>query len=331
MNETAIEASDLRKTYAKGVEAVRGISFAVERGEVFALLGPNGAGKSTTVRILTTLSSATSGSARVAGFDVARQPGEVRRRIGYIAQASGVDIYATGRENAILQGRFHGLSRAQAKSRTDELLRAFQLEDAADRLVRTYSGGMKRRLDVAMGLINRPEVLFLDEPTTGLDPESRSALWDEVGRLARGGLTILLTTHYLEEADRLARRVAIIDKGRIVAEGTPEELKGSLRGDLVKIELADADRAEEARSLSAELPGVVTAMLDGTILYARVENGARAIPSIVAALERSGMSVAEISASRPSLDDVYLQATGHRYPGEEAAPDAAAKSEGGAR
>ena len=328
MTEPAIEVQDLRKTYAKGVEAVRGISFAVERGEVFALLGPNGAGKSTTVRILTTLSYATSGSTRVAGLDVAAQPEQVRRRIGYIAQATGVDVYATGRENVILQGRFHGLSGAEARSRTDELLRAFRLEDAADRLVRTYSGGMKRRLDVAMGLVNRPEVLFLDEPTTGLDPESRAALWDEVGRLARGGLTILLTTHYLEEADRLARRVAIIDQGRIVAEGTPESLKGSLRGDLVKVELAEIGKAETARTLLGELPGVVSAMLDGAVLYARVENGARAIPSIVGALERGGLSVAEVSASRPSLDDVYLQATGHRYPGDEESAGGAAAGEG---
>jgi ABC-2 type transport system ATP-binding protein len=319
MTETAIEVHDLRKTYAKGVEAVRGISFAVERGEVFALLGPNGAGKSTTVRILTTLSGATSGRARVAGFDVASHPEAVRTRIGYIAQASGVDIYATGRENVVLQGRFHGLSGGEAKARTAELLVAFKLQDAADRLVRTYSGGMKRRLDVAMGLVNRPEVLFLDEPTTGLDPESRAALWDEVGRLARGGLTILLTTHYLEEADRLARRVAIIDQGLIVAEGTPESLKGSLRGDLVKVELAESAQAETARALLSELPGVVSAMLDGPILYARVEHGSRAIPAIVGALERGGLTVAEISASRPSLDDVYLQATGHRYPGDESA------------
>jgi ABC-2 type transport system ATP-binding protein len=221
----AIEVEDLRKTYAGGVEALCGVSFDVRPGEVFALLGPNGAGKSTTVRILTTLSAPTAGRARVAGFDVVRQPREVRRRIGSVAQSSGVDLTATGRENLTLQGHLFRLPPAELRSRTAELLHLFQLEAAADRPAATYSGGMKRRLDVAMGLIHRPEVLFLDEPTTGLDPESRAVMWKEVRRLAAEGLTLLLTTHYLEEADQLAQRIAIVDGGRVVAAGTPEELK----------------------------------------------------------------------------------------------------------
>src|SRR3954453_4727092 len=222
----AIEVADLRKTYAGRGGAVRSRSFAVRAGEVFALLGPNGAGKSTTVRILTTLSAPTAGQARVVGFDVVSQPREVRRRIGYVAQVSGVDVTATGRENLTLQGQLFRLSGAALRGRVEELLDLFQLTAAADRPAQTYSGGMRRRLDVAMGLIHRPEVLFLDEPTTGLDPEHRAAMWDEVAELAEGGgLTIFLTTHYLEEADRLAGRLAILDAGRIVAEGAPDALK----------------------------------------------------------------------------------------------------------
>jgi ABC-2 type transport system ATP-binding protein len=233
----AIEVKDLRKSFAgrrsrrvataatAAIEALRGISFTVERGEVFALLGPNGAGKSTTIRILTTLSTPTSGTARVAGFDVVQESREVRRRIGYVAQASGVDPTATGRENLLLQGRLFRLPTPVLRSRVDELLALFALTDAADRAAQNYSGGMKRRLDVAMGLVHTPEILFLDEPTTGLDPESRSVMWRELRRLAQGGLTLLLTTHYLEEADQLAQRLAIVDHGRVVVEGTPEELK----------------------------------------------------------------------------------------------------------
>jgi ABC-2 type transport system ATP-binding protein len=314
----AIEVKDLRKVYAGGVEAVRGLDFTVLSGEVFALLGPNGAGKSTTVRILTTLSAPTSGSAAVAGFDVVRQPDEVRRRIGYVAQASGVDLTATGRENLTLQGRLFRIPPAELRIRVDELVELFQLTAAADRPATTCSGGMKRRLDVAMGLIHRPEVLFLDEPTTGLDPESRSVMWKEVRRLAREGLTLLLTTHYLEEADQLAQRLAIVDGGRIVAAGTPDELKGRLRGDVVSIELADHGRLGDAESILRALDGVSGVLLDGSRLSARVEQGARAIPSVLAELERAGLEVAQVALARPSLDDVYLRATGHVYHGEGA-------------
>jgi len=325
--EPAIDVRDLEKTYAKGVVALRGISFTVEPGTVFALLGPNGAGKSSTLRILTTLSLATAGRARVAGLDVAEDADGVRRRIGCVAQANGVDIYSTGSENVRLQGRLHGLDRATARQRADELLGAFGLADAADRLVKGWSGGMKRRLDVAMGLVHRPQVLFLDEPTTGLDPESRATLWEEVERRSREGLTIFLTTHYLEEADRLAGRVAILDQGRIVAEGTPEGLKGELRGDLVAIRLVEPERAGDAVPLLGAQEGVASVARDAEHLFVRVDRGARSIPGLVAALGAAGLTVAEVSASRPSLDDVYLQATGHRFPGEA---EPAARMAGGA-
>jgi ABC-2 type transport system ATP-binding protein len=235
----AIKVTGLRKTYPGGVEAVRGLSFSVRSGEIFALLGPNGAGKSTTVRILTTLSAPTAGSARVAGLDVVAQAQEVRRHIGYVAQASGVDVTATGRENLLLQGRLFHLPAPELRTRVNELLELFQLTGAAHRPAATYSGGMRRRLDVAMGLIHQPAVLFLDEPTTGLDPESRAVMWKEVKRLADGGLTLLLTTHYLEEADQLAHRLAIIDGGRIVTEGTPGGLKERLRTTIASPSLDD--------------------------------------------------------------------------------------------
>jgi len=315
----AIEVESLHKTYAGGVEALRGVSFTVSSGEVFALLGPNGAGKSTTVRILTTLSAPTSGRARVAGLDVVEKPREVRRRIGYVAQASGVDITGTGRENLTLQGHLYRLPAAQIRARVEELLHLFQLDGAADRPAMTYSGGMKRRLDVAMGLIHQPEVLFLDEPTTGLDPESRAVMWKEVRRLAQEGLTLLLTTHYLEEADQLAQRLAIVDGGRIVAEGTPEELKGRLRGDVVSVDLADRSRLSEAELVLRGMADVSGVVVDGTRLYAQVENGARVLPALLAGLEKAGFAVSQAALSRPSLDDVYLTATGHAYHEEGAA------------
>jgi ABC-2 type transport system ATP-binding protein len=309
----AIAAVELRKTYAGGVEALRGVSFSVQTGEVFALLGPNGAGKSTTVRILTTLSTPTAGHASVKGLDVVAQSREVRRRIGYVAQASGVDPTATGRENLLLQGRLFRMRGGALRARVEELLELFQLRDAADRPAMTYSGGMKRRLDVAMGLIHQPEVLFLDEPTTGLDPESRAVMWEEVRRFARGGLTLLMTTHYLEEADQLAHRLAVVDGGRIVASGTPDELKAQLGGDRVSVNLADRGRVADAATVLRGIEGASEVMVDGETIYAHAANGARALPAVLTALERAGLSVAQVSLSRPSLDDVYLHATGHAY------------------
>ena len=317
--DCAIEARQLVKTYAvrgskDGIRALDGLDISVPRGMIYGLLGPNGAGKSTTVKILTSLARPDSGQARVEGVDVLARPGQVRHMIGVVAQRSGADPTATGRENLILQGRLYGLRGAAVRARADELLAHFGLTEAAGRLVRTYSGGMQRRLDVALGLLHRPEVLFLDEPTTGLDPESRAAMWQEIARLAGGeGMTVLLTTHYLEEADRLASRLAIVDRGRVVATGTPDELKGELRGDAVHVELpADADPARVRQVLDA-LPAVRDVVIAGRGVSARSDDGAVAVPIVLAGLQRAGVNAASVAVARPSLDDVYLRHTGRRY------------------
>lgn len=317
---SAVEVEDLAKTYRNGVEALRGVSFRAERGEVFALLGPNGAGKTTAVRILCTLSSPTAGAARVAEHDVVRERRSVQENIGYVAQETTVDPEATGRENLVLQGRLQRVPRGDLDDRVGRLLDSFGLTDAADRRVQGYSGGMKRKLDLAMGVVHRPRVLFLDEPTTGLDPEARRSMWRELTRLTREEeLTVLLTTHYMEEADLLSERVAILDAGRIVARGSPDHLKAEIRGDRVTVELEDASRTEEAGELLRELETVVDAAQDPESghLHAHVTHGARAVPDLVAALERAGLTVAEVALSRPTLEDVYLEATGQTF--EEAA------------
>jgi ABC-2 type transport system ATP-binding protein len=309
----AIEAEALVKTYPGDVRALDGLSLAVPAGTIFGLLGPNGAGKSTTVRILTTLSRADSGSARVAGHDVLTDPAAVRRAIGVVGQRSGVDREATGAENLRLQGQIHGLRGGELAARAGELLRQFGLADAADRLVRTYSGGMQRRLDIAMALVHRPQVLFLDEPTTGLDPEVRAEMWREIDRLARDeGLSILLTTHYLEEADRLADELAIVDRGRVVAGGSPEQLKAELRGDAIHVELAFAANGAVHAALDP-LPGIRELVVDGASLRARAEEGARAVPAVLGALEARGLDVASVTVARPSLDDVYLRHAGRSF------------------
>jgi ABC-2 type transport system ATP-binding protein len=326
MTDRAIEARQLVKTYAvrgekHGIRALDGLDISVPRGMIYGLLGPNGAGKSTTVKILTSLARPDSGEARVEGVDVLARPGQVRHMIGVVAQRSGADPTATGRENLILQGRLYGLRGASVRARADELLARFGLTEAAGRLVRTYSGGMQRRLDVALGLIHRPAVLFLDEPTTGLDPESRAAMWQEVARLAGGeGMTVLLTTHYLEEADRLASRLAIVDRGRVVTSGTPDELKGELRGDALQVELpADTDPAQVRRVLEA-LPAVRDVVIAGRDVSARSDDGAAAVPVVLAELQRAGVNAASVAVARPSLDDVYLRHTGRRY-SESESPD----------
>ncbi|MFL6184028.1 MAG: ATP-binding cassette domain-containing protein [Actinomycetes bacterium] len=304
----AIEARELTKTYGGGVRALDGLGFTVETGTVFGLLGPNGAGKSTTVKILTTLSRPDSGQASVAGVDVLAQPERVRRAIGLVAQRSGVDLEATGRENLTLQGQVYGLRGAELRGRVGDLLGRFGLAEAADRVARGYSGGMQRRLDIAMGLIHRPRVLFLDEPTTGLDPEVRADMWAEIAHLAAEGLTILLTTHYLEEADRLAGRLAIVDRGRVVAEGSPNELKGELRGDAIHVE--PDGRAHAALD---RVPGVWEVTIEGRSLRARTQDGSAAVPAVLQALEAGGVRVASVTIARPSLDDVYLRHTGRSF------------------
>lgn len=329
----AVEARQLTKAYPGGVTALNGMDITVEPGTVFGLLGPNGAGKSTTVKILTTLARPDSGTATVAGHDVLRHPDRVRRAIGVVAQNSGADPGASGRENLRLQGRLYGLRGTGLDRRVAELLDRFTLTDAADRRVKGYSGGMRRRLDVALGLVHRPEVLFLDEPTTGLDPQARGAMWDEIGRLSgEEGLTILLTTHYLEEADRLAERVAIVDRGRVVVEGTPDSLKGELRGDAVHMELrsgvGEAGRTL-LRSALGGVPGVHEVLVDGRRVSVRADDGAAAVPALLGALERAGVGVAAATVARPSLDDVYLRYTGRRYSEAEAAEEAGETGEAG--
>jgi ABC-2 type transport system ATP-binding protein len=313
-----IVVEELRKRYGE-VQALDGVSFEVREGEVFGLLGPNGAGKSTTVRVLVTLTHADEGRASVAGHDVRSEPNAVRRAIGYVPQDSGVDQFGTGRENLMLQGRVQGMSGRDLTARAAELLELVGIADAADRIVKNYSGGMRRRLDIALGLMHRPRVLFLDEPTTGLDPEARVAMWDEVSRLARAeSLTILLTTHYLEEADELTDRLAIVSQGKVVVEGTSADLKAGLRGDAVHVEIENG-AVEDAQRVLADVGASPEQVLDGRIVVSRVENGGRALPGIISALEGAGIDVASVSVSRPSLDDVYLHFTGRDFGAEDRA------------
>jgi ABC-2 type transport system ATP-binding protein len=308
----AIVVDGLEKRYGE-VEALAGMTFSVREGEILGLVGPNGAGKSTTVRVLATLTKPDRGRAFVAGHDVLRHAGAVRRAIGYVPQDSGVDLEATGRENLLLQGRVQRLHGATLRRRVDELLDLFGLTAASERQVKGYSGGMKRRLDIALGLMHGPRVLYLDEPTTGLDPEARAALWEELERLAtEKTLTILLTTHYLEEADRLADRLVIVSRGKVAVEGRPEALKAELRGDAVTIEL-EAAADGDARAAVIALDGVLEAAVEGSQLRARVTNGARAVAQIVSALDDRGIGIASVTVARPSLDEVYLHYTGRDF------------------
>ena len=296
------------------IRALDGLDLSVPRGTVYGLLGPNGAGKTTAVKILTSLARPDDGQATVEGVDVLASPARARKVIGVVAQRSGADPMATGRENLVLQGHLYGLPAEHAKRRADELLAHFRLEDAASRFVKTYSGGMQRRLDVALGLMHAPKVLFLDEPTTGLDPESRTAMWQEITRLAQAeSMTVLLTTHYLEEADRLAHRLAIIDQGKVVAEGEPGQLKGELKGDVVQVELPARPPEREVASALGGIPGIRDVLLAGRSVSARSDDGAAAVPAVLAALAAAGVPAASVTVARPSLDEVYLRYTGRRY------------------
>jgi ABC-2 type transport system ATP-binding protein len=318
--QRAIEVEDLAKTYKGEVKALDGLSFGVESGAVFALLGPNGAGKTTAVKILTTLTRPDAGRATVAGIDVVAEPDRVRRTIGVVAQGSGVDIQATGRENLRLQGQLYGTRGEPLERRVDELLVRFGLADAADRIAKGYSGGMLRRLDIAMALVHDPEVLFLDEPTTGLDPEVRAGMWAEIGSLAHErGKTVLLTTHYLEEADQLAARIAIVDRGRVVAEGAPDELKRELKGDAIDVELAGPGPFDGNVKVALDgLEGVREVTVEGRALRARADDGGRAVPAVLQALEAHEIEVASVRVARPSLDDVYLRYAGRTFAAAEA-------------
>ncbi|MPZ53811.1 MAG: ATP-binding cassette domain-containing protein [Acidimicrobiia bacterium] len=317
MTTSVIEVIDLAKTYGRdddAVHALKGVSFTVEPGHVFGLLGPNGAGKSTTVKILTTLTRADSGSASVAGYDVEDDPAQVRHNIGYIPQKPCFDPTATGWENLSLQGRIFGMSGKEIKHRSAELLERFGLTEAAGRITKTWSGGMQRKLDVALGLIHRPQVLFLDEPTTGLDPEARTDMWAEISGLTDDdGLTVLLTTHYLEEADNLAGSLVIVDRGEMVASGTPEELKAQLDGDKVQVELIEPSQNGQAIATLQSVLDVREVTTDGSMLRAHVGNGAETLPRVLSALEAAGVELASVTVARPTLDDVYLRHAGRSF------------------
>jgi ABC-2 type transport system ATP-binding protein len=309
-----IEARELRKSFPGhrdgAIDAVRGVSLQVGRGEIVGFLGPNGAGKTTTLRMLTTLLPIDGGSAEVAGLDVRRQPGRVRARIGYVSQLGGADELATGRENLILQGRLYGGRRGDVTRRVGEVLARFDLAGFADRRVRTYSGGQRRRLDVALGVVHEPEVLFLDEPSTGLDPQNRAGLWDHIRGLRDRGTTVFLTTHYLDEADVLCDRIMIIDHGTVVAQGTPRALKQQVAGDAIVVVTRDADAAGRAAAELAGQRGVRDLTVDGTAVRLYARDGAAALPGLLRLLDRAGLPVRSLQLSEPSLDDVFLRQTG---------------------
>jgi ABC-2 type transport system ATP-binding protein len=313
--DQVIAAAGLRKHFGRPghqIEAVGGVSFEVERGEIFGFLGPNGAGKTTTLRMLTTLLPIDAGTATVAGFDVAHHSGRVRQRIGYVSQLGGADDLATGRENLMLQGRLYGGEKRAVAARVDDVLGLLDLAGFAERRVRTYSGGQRRRLDVALGIVHEPTVLFLDEPTTGLDPQNRANLWDHLRSLREQGTTVFLTTHYLEEADSLCDRVMILDHGSIVAEGSPRELKRQVMGDSVLLEVADEPNGLARARGALEGAGFVREMAttaDG-LLRLYVDDGARALPEVLRRLDAIDVNVKTISLSAPSLDDVFLAKTG---------------------
>ncbi|MGW0893717.1 ATP-binding cassette domain-containing protein [Saccharopolyspora gloriosae] len=305
-----IEAEGLRKRY-RGHEALRGVDLAVPPGSVLGLLGPNGAGKTTAVRTLATLLEPDGGRARVAGHDIAREPNEVRRRIGLAGQHAAVDELLTGRENLVLIGRLLHLGRRRARARAAELLERFELTEAADRPLGTYSGGMRRRLDLASCLVGDPAVLFLDEPTTGLDPASRATLWEMVRELVRDGVAVLLTTQYLEEADQLADRIAVISAGEVVADGTPDELKRKVGGEWLEVVVSAPERADAAlavlRPVAVEAPLLDDA--DGRIRL-RLRDGVAGLERAAGALRTAGVEVSDFALRRPTLDDVFFDLVG---------------------
>ncbi|HEV1997602.1 MAG TPA: ATP-binding cassette domain-containing protein [Candidatus Dormibacteraeota bacterium] len=306
-----IETRSLSRTFKSRksvVEAVKSIDLKVEKGEIFGFLGPNGAGKTTTLRMLCTLLPPSGGEATVAGADLLKEPGKVRERIGYVSQAGSSFPDVSGRTELVLQGRLYGMNSKDASARAEELLHTLDLADAGDRQTKTYSGGQKRRLDIGIGLMHKPALLFLDEPTTGLDPQSRAHMWDEVRKLRDSGTTVFLTTHYLEEADALCDRLAIIDHGLIVAEGTPDALKRQVAGDVVTLGVNGAH--ELALELLRTQPFVREASEEDGALRLYVDRGDTAMPAILRLLDGAGIEMASLAMSRPSLDDVFLRQTG---------------------
>jgi len=309
--EAVIQTRGLRRVFksrSRQVEAVAGVDLIVNRGEIFGFLGPNGAGKTTTLRMLATLLPPSGGTARVAGCELAAEPGRIRERIGYVGQAGGSDREITGRAELVFQGRLYGMSVAAAQKRAAELIEMLELEGAADRKTGTYSGGQKRRLDIGLGLVHDPELLFLDEPTTGLDPQSRARVWEEVMKMHDRGTTVFLTTHYLDEADALSDRVAIIDYGKIVAEGTPAELKRAIAGDVVTFSVAGEQ--QRALDLVKDQPFVREARLESGSVHLYVDRGEVAMPALLRLLDGAGLQLMTVELHRPSLDDVFLRQTG---------------------
>jgi ABC-2 type transport system ATP-binding protein len=314
MDASAIRTTGLRKSFAikkSAVVAVDGVDLEVRAGEIFGFLGPNGAGKTTALRLLATLLPIDEGEAIVAGYNVRTQPAEVRKRVGYVSQLGGADDEATGYQDMVLQGRLYGMNRSAADERARELAESLELAEFAFRKIKTYSGGQKRRLDVACGIMHRPEVLFLDEPTTGLDPQNRANMWQQINKLRDEGTTVFLTTHYLEEADALSDRIAIMDHGKVVAEGTPRELKMRVAGDSVVIKpRPDGQSPDELRRRLAEQPSVREARSEGDSLRLYVDDGPRALPGLIAFLDSQRVVLEAVSLSQPSLDDVFLKQTG---------------------
>ena len=308
---SAVVVDSLVKTFG-ATKALDGLSFEVPEGTVLGLLGPNGAGKTTVVRVLSTLLQADSGTANVLGIDVRRHPGQVRSMIGLTGQFAAVDDYLTGRENLQMFGRLYHLGRAEAKRRTDELLERFDLTDAAGRLAKTYSGGMRRRLDIASSLIARPQVLFLDEPTTGLDPRSRLGMWSVIQDLVRDGTTMLLTTQYLEEADLLASSIAVIDAGKVIAQGTSDELKTQVGGARIELAVDSEDQLAAAEAVLGRIgDGAAAVDRSERRVAVPVAGGASVLAEVVRELDSAGVGIADIAVRRPTLDDVFLKLTGH--------------------
>jgi len=334
-----ITVNDLVEVYADGTKAVDGISFNVQEGEFFGFLGPNGAGKSTTIKILTTLLRKTSGSVSIAGYDLDKNPKEIRKVIGVQSQDTSVDPELTGRENMILQGNLQQMSGRELEERVDRLLEVVGLKDAADKRAGRYSGGMKKRLDLASILVHKPKVLFLDEPTTGLDPQSRATVWDYLEELnEKEGITIFLTTQYLEEADRLCQRLCIVDAGKIVAEGSPVGLKKEIGADAITIMVDNTTGAGDkaatkaaAKALLSKIPEVMEVVDsdDGITLY--VKNGGLFVPELVRAFDKTDIQLISINISTPSLDDVFLKHTGKRIRTEELVKEVSAGRFGGRR
>jgi len=314
----ALDVASLRKSYPGDVLALDGLDLTVPSGTVFGLLGPNGAGKTTAVKILATLCRPDEGTAVVSGIDVLADPATVRRLVGYVSQRSGADVHATGTENLVLQAKVHGMNRHEARRISAQLMDRFGLAESADRVVKTWSGGMRRRLDIALAMVHSPKVLFLDEPTTGLDPEVRADLWNEIRRLRdEDGVTVLLTTHYLEEADQLADSIAIVDHGKVVAEGTPSQLKDGMKGDGLHIDVTGTDMAQQAIEILDRELGLRGLVVEGRTIHARADRGAATVPKVITALNAAGIEVAAITVSRPSLDDVFLAHAGRRYASTE--------------